>query len=223
LSRRPPEYAERLLNEEILPAIRTLKTDAEEGLKRALRKYLIVSLASTLEYFFKSQAKQYADKYDIDLTTIFKGELRLPVSQLGQMVKEEHIITSGNIIVSSINFLDLEQVDWLFSKMLRINFLDYILKLNNANKYRYVFRGHPIPIEYEKIKQAFELRHKIVHDLYDADLSDWKIICLWDNAMNIMDVGTSLFIPELQQQLKIDYMAQAKREGRIKAKKKSRT
>jgi hypothetical protein len=41
--------------------------------------------------------------------------------------------------------------------------------------------------------------------------------------MNIMDVGTSLFIPELQQQLKIDYMAQAKREGRIKAKKKSRT
>ena len=107
--------------------------------------------------------------------------------------------------------------------MLRINFLDYILKLNNANKYRYVFRGHPIPIEYEKIKQAFELRHKIVHDLYDADLSGWKIICLWYNAMNIMDVGTSLFIPELQQQLKIDYMAQAKREGRIKAKKKSRT
>jgi hypothetical protein len=174
-----------------------------------------------LEYFFKSQAKQYVDKYDIDIGALgFQGELCFSVPHLDQMFKEKYL-TKGNIVVSSFNFLNLEEVNRLFSKMLNIDFFDYILKLNNANKYRYVFKGRPIPIDYGKITRAFELRHKIVHELCDADLSDWQIICLWDNAMNIMDVGTSLFIPELQERLKSDYIYEAKREAGIKRKMKS--
>jgi hypothetical protein len=135
-------------------------------------------------------------------------------------------ITKGSIVVSSVNFLNWEEVNSLFSKMLHLDkdtdFFDYILKLNNADKYRYVFKGHPIPINYEMIKQAFELRHKIVHEIYDANLSNWRIICLWDNAMNIMDVGTSLFIPELQKELKSDYWDEKRKEGRAKTSSKSK-
>jgi hypothetical protein len=62
----PVKYAERLLEEEIIPAIRALKkNDVEEGIKKSLKKYLIISLVSTLEYFCKSQVKQYVDKYDV--------------------------------------------------------------------------------------------------------------------------------------------------------------
>ena len=218
----PARYAERLFNTEILPSIHTLKGGVEEGVEKSLRKYLIISLVSVLEYFFKSQAKQYVDKYDIDVSALgFEGELCFSVPYLDQMLKGKHL-TKGNIVASSFNFLNLEDVNRLFSKMLKIDFFDYILRLNNADKYAYVSKGYPKPINYGKLIQAFEIRHKIVHELSDVELSNSQIMSLWDNAMNIMDVGTSLFIPELQEQLKSDDAYQIKKEQMTKLTTKSK-
>lgn len=108
LSRKgPARYAERLLNTEILPWIRALKGDVELGVKESLRKYLIVSLVGTLEYFFNNQAKRYVDEYNIDISALgFQGELCFSVPHLDQMLKGKYL-TKGNIVVSSFNFLNL--------------------------------------------------------------------------------------------------------------------
>ena len=43
----------------------------DERLKPALRNYLVVSLVSAMEYFFRSEARRIVDEYDKDITGPF--------------------------------------------------------------------------------------------------------------------------------------------------------
>lgn len=65
--------------------------------------------------------------------------------------------------------------------------------LNNIDQTRQVFDGHPIPLEYRRLREAYELRHQIIHELKDVHLTKTKVIELWDNALNIMEVAETVF------------------------------
>jgi hypothetical protein len=122
---------------EIEPIIKMLPdTQLTESFKQSLKKYLIISLISSLEHFFRSEAKHVVDKNDKDITSLFSGQMSFSVSQLDKMLKDR-ILTKGNIVASSYNFANLDDMNNVFSKLLNLDFLDYVHKLNDIDQTRY--------------------------------------------------------------------------------------
>jgi hypothetical protein len=88
----------------------------------------------------------------------------------------------------------LDDTDTAFSKLLERPFLHYVKMLNDIDQTRQIFDGPPIPIDYEKLREGYDLRHQLVHELEDVKLTKTKLRDLWDNAMNIMEVSWSVFL-----------------------------
>ena len=138
------------------------------------------------------------DEYNKDITLLFSGNIPIPISSLDQLIKEKSL-TKGNIVASSINFANLDEIDKSFTKLLNMNnFFDYIAKLERSNPSRYVRRGHgpPINIDIEKLREAFRLRNKVVHEMIQVELSNNQLVSRWDNVMNIMDAAIAIFDPD---------------------------
>ena len=191
-------FVRHFFNNQIEPILEKLYDEKfDKRIKHALRNYLIVSLVSTLEFFFKNEARRIVDEYNKDISPLFSGDINIPVSSLDELIREKSI-TKGNVIVSSFNFYDLDDINKLFSKLLHLNFFDYIQKLERSNPSRYVFRGRPIGIDYKKLLEAFVLRSQVVHEMRQVDLSNWQLLSRWDNAMNIMDAAEAIFDPTLR-------------------------
>lgn len=186
-------------------------------LRQSLRKYLIISLIASMEYFFRNEAKNIVDNNDMDITRLFNGEISFSLSNLDIMLKNKYL-TKGNIVASSFNFAILDEVNDLFSKLLDLDFLDYVHKLNDIDQTRFVLDGHPIPIDYGKLKEAYQIRNEIVHELKDMNLSNWKILSLWDNLLAIIDISVAVFLsasdPNLRSSLDSDYQWGIERENR---------
>lgn len=180
---------------EIHPMLELLhKKETPEIIKKSLKKFLVISFASNLEFYFKNMKAQYVDKYTIDLTRLFKNELCFKLSDLDSMLKG-NLLTRGNIVISSVNFGDLNQINIFVSKLLDINFFKYLYEENTRDKCKMMIRNAPpIDINFRKLLDAFELRHEVVHNLADVLYSYTRILHLWDNAMYIFDIGNTIFL-----------------------------
>jgi hypothetical protein len=156
-----------------------------------------------LEYFFKNEASKLVDKLNLDVSSLFiKGNIEKLVVDKGT--------TKGNIIASTYSFVNIDEIDCVFSNLLKLSsFLDYIVKLNVTNQTRFVLDGHPLPIEYDKFEKAYNLRNDIAHGIKDVKLSKSMVIRLWDNLLNIIDISVSIIAsflrPEENWNLQNDY------------------
>ncbi len=179
-----------------------LDKSLNESLKEALRKYLLVKVFAALEYFFRNEVKKLVDKNNLDITLLFQGETKTLITKFDKIVREKSA-TRGNIVVSSFSFVNFDHIDFVFSKLLCLeSFLDYIIKLNDMDQTRQVLDGHPLPIEYEKLKKAYRLRNEIVHEVSDVKTSNSMIIALWDNLFNIVEIARTVFMSMSDQKLR---------------------
>jgi hypothetical protein len=129
------------------------------------------------------------DKNDLDVAPLF------PLKSLLKLDKyiKEYATTKGNIVASTYQFVNIYEIDFVFSNLLGMDsFLDYMIKLNDINQTRYVLDGHPLPIKYEEMIKAYKLRNDIAHEIKDVKISKSSVIALWDNFMNIMDLSRSV-------------------------------
>lgn len=113
-------------------------------------------------------------------------------NRLDRLIKENNT-TKGNIVASMYRFVDIFEIDFVFSHLLHMpSFLDYIIKLNDKDQTRFVLDGHPIPIEYENLTKAYRLRNDIAHEVKELKISKSRVIAMWDNLMNVMDISVDL-------------------------------
>lgn len=183
---------------EVRPILELLRNkNTSETIKNSLRKFLIISLVSTFEFYFKNMARYYVDKNAVDLTKLFKDELCFKLSDLDELLKD-NLLTRGNIVVSSIHFDDLNQINNFVSRLLDINLFKYLYEENTKDKCKMMIKNAPpIDINYKNLLKAFELRHAIVHEQSDVPYSYTHILKLWDNAMNIFDIANTVFTSPL--------------------------
>jgi len=174
---------------EIEPILKSLGSDElSESQKKSLRKYAVITLISSLEYFFKNEARRTVDENELNTNVLFEGKISFTVDELYQLAKENKL-SKGNIVASSFKFVSLDAINGFFSKLFKMDFLDYVKKLNDIDQTRQVFDGPPIPLEYSRMYEAYRLRNDIVHDLKDVHLTKTKIKEMWDIALNIIEIG----------------------------------
>jgi hypothetical protein len=162
-----------------------------DSFKYSIRKYLVVVIFAAMDYFFRNAVRNLIDDNDLNVAPLFP-----PKSQpkLERLIRE-NATTKGNIVASTYRFVDIYEIDFVFSHLLQMNsFLDYMIKLNDINQTRSVLDGHPIPIEYEKLTEAYKLRNDIAHEIKTVKISKSRIIAIWDNFMNIMDLSQDVLL-----------------------------
>jgi hypothetical protein len=122
--------------------------------------------------------------------------------KLDRLIKE-NATTKGSIVASTYRFVDIYEIDFVFSNLLDMDsFLDYMIKLNDIDQTRYVLDGHPISIEYQKMTEAYKLRNYIAHEIKDVKVSKSRVIALWDNFMNIMELSQDVFLSASDRNLR---------------------
>ena len=192
---------------EIRPLLDLLNNgDTPSAIKMSLKRFLVISLISTFEVYFKNMASKYVDSNNVDLTKLFRDEICFKLSDFDVILKDK-IITKGNILISSVKFSDLHQINNFISNLLEIDLFKYLYSENTKDKCKMMIRhAPPIDINYEHLFEAYNLRNKIVHGLSDVPYSYTHILKLWDNAMNIFDIANTIFIsPEFLQQFRLQY------------------
>jgi hypothetical protein len=194
-----------------------LENSLRDSIKYPIRKYLAVAIFAAMDFFFRNAARNLIDDNNLDVTPLFPQKSQ---PKLERLIRE-NATTKGNIVASTYRFVDVYEIDFVFSHLLRMNsYLDYMIKLNDINQTRSVLDGHPIPIEYEKLTEAYKLRNDIAHDINPVEISKSRIIAIWDNFMNIMDLSESVFLSasniNLRCSLDCEYL-----RGKERAKKKA--
>jgi hypothetical protein len=165
---------------EVAPLIDSLVDDSlSDSIKQSIQKYLVVIVFGALDYFFRNAMRNLIDNNDLNGATLFP-----PKSQpkLDKRIKE-YATTKGNVVASTYRFVDIYEIDVLGMS----SFLDYMIKLNDTNRTRYVLDGYPLPIRYEEMTKAYKLRSDIAHEIKHVKISKLSVIALRDNLMNTMD------------------------------------
>jgi hypothetical protein len=190
-----------------------------DSIKFLIRKYLVVAIFAAMDFFFRNAARNLIDDNNLDVTPLFPRTSQL---RLEKLIRENATTKgNGNIVASTYRFVDVYEIDFVFSHLLRMNsYLDYMIKQNDINQTRSVLDGYPIPIEYEKLTEAYKLRNDIAHDINPVNISKSRIIAIWDNFMNIMDLSQTVFLSafdsDRRHSLDSDY-----EEGKKRAKRKA--
>lgn len=192
-------------------------TSINDSIRSSIRKYLTVTIFAVLDYYYRNAVKKLIDKNDRDVDALFPPKSK---AKLEKLIKK-YATTKGYIVASTYRFVDIDEIDFVFSNLLHMNsFLDYMIKLNYVSQTRFVLKGHPLPIEYYEMTKAYKLRNEIAHEIGHVKVSKSRVISLWDNFMNIMDLSQSVFLsvsdPEHQKSLDSDFQ-RAKRKLRSKA------
>lgn len=216
VSSNPFREVNELYGREVDILIRSLIDDSvSDSIKHSIQKYLVVIIFAALDYFFRNAVRDLIDKNDLDVAPLFPLKSR---PKLDKYIKE-YVITKGNIVASTYQFVNIYEIDFVFSNLLGMDsFLDYTIKLNDLNQTRHVLDGHPLPIKYEELINAYKLRNDIAHEIKDVKISKSRVIALWDNFMNIMDLSQSVFLSVsdsvLRCSLDSDYQRSKKRAKR---------
>lgn len=105
-------------------------------------------------------ASNYVNSNKVDLTKLFRDEICFKLSDLDAMLKD-NIITKGNILISSVKFSDLHQINSFISNLLEIDLFKYLYSENTKDKCKMMIRNAPlIDISYAHLFEAYELRNK---------------------------------------------------------------
>lgn len=207
VSHNPIKVVKHLYDEEIDGLIKLLlDTSISESIRHSIRKYLTVTIFAALDYYFRNCARNLIDKNGLSVASLFPAKSK---KRLEKLIKENNT-TEGNIVVSTYRFVDIFEIDFVFSHLLHMpSFLDYIIKLNDKDQTRFVLDGHPIPIEYENLTKAYKLRNDIAHEVKEVKISKSRVIAIWDNLMNVMDISVdvlgSVSKPEERRSFDKDY------------------
>jgi hypothetical protein len=194
-----------------------LDESIDDSIKYSIRKYLVVVIFAAMDFFFRNAVRNLIDNNNLSVAPLFP-----PKSQpkLERLIRE-NATTKGNIVASTYRFVDVYEIDFVFSHLLQMNsYLDFMIKLNDIDQTRSVLDGHPIPIEYEKLTEAYKLRNDIAHEIKTISISKSRIIAIWDNFMNIMDLSQEVFLSALNIQ-KRRYLDSDYEEGKERAKRKA--
>lgn len=146
----------------LLDFVEDEKADIE--IRYEARKYIVVSLASSMETYFKRMAQVFIDAEWVneEFHEILRRE-KISLADLIDIKRKE--LSIGEIISVSHSLQDLDTVNYFFSKMLGVN--DFLKELETVEVEPEVGKKYVLKSKYpdfrRKIGELLNLRHLIIH------------------------------------------------------------
>lgn len=94
-----------------------------EDIQNSLRNYLVISLVSNIEVYFKTVAIKNIDNWNMNISNVINEEVRIPLSAFEEISKGD--LTRGKLIVSNFSFATLDDIDEFFQRRLKYDALRF--------------------------------------------------------------------------------------------------
>ncbi len=175
-----------------------------EDIQNALRNYLVISLVSTIEFYFKSIAIKNIDKWNMNISDIVNKEITVPFSAFDQIKAGD--TTKGTQIARRFSFAKLDDIDDFFSKALKIQCLERIKEFDRLDPSNYFHYAASLNRNWKSFTEMFELRNKVVHDKKQVTLTTNQLRSLCNCTMNLLDHAQIVCSGEFNEGFSNDFM-----------------
>lgn len=146
------------------------RKNLNDPVRTGLVNYLILRCITVFEHYFRSTVKRYADdpKNNVKLSDFFRSSSRTD--------------SIGDQIISKYNFMDMQTINFVMSKLFKTNFLKAIKNEsieyapNYSLEHAQIKYTKPLNKNWNKFMFIFEKRDSISHEnkLYKMQYTDIK-------------------------------------------------
>ena len=146
------------------------RKNLNDPVRTGLVNYLILRSVTVFEHYFRSTVKRFADnpENNVKLSDFFKSSSKTD--------------SIGDQIISKYNFMDIQTVNFIMSKLFKTNFLQAIKEEsieyapNYSIEYAQIRYTKPLNKNWNKFMSVFEKRDNISHEnkLYKMKYVDIK-------------------------------------------------
>ena len=208
------------LSSEIKPIMELVKTTKNKSLKISMINYLVIRLVSTLESYYRNLVRELIDSELFDAKGLLANdELTISLLELDS-IKQNSKITKGRIIVSNMNFQNLDKINDVisqilggekfftrlnkdvdeFEKMRKIRMLSSSSKRKRTRK-----RDNTKIFDWQEFRDLVENRHKIIHNMIaNKKISLDEISNNFNYLFSLIMFTESEVVKELMTRLKND-------------------
>jgi hypothetical protein len=173
-------------DQEMEPILATLEDKrVPNDVKNCLKNYLVISLVSTIEVYFKDVAMKNIDKWKMDIAKVVEGEITIPLPAF-EFISKGHL-TKSSLVASNFNFANPAQIDDFFSKMLNLNCFETIKELDRLDPSNCMYGAASLNRSWKSFIRMFELRNRLVHGKQSIRLSSKQLKSLSNCTMNFLD------------------------------------
>lgn len=176
-----------------------------QDIQKSLRNYLVISLVSTIEDYFKSIARKNIDNWNMNISNIVIEEIRIPLSAFEEISKGD--LTRGKLIASNFSFAKLDDIDDFFSKALKIQWLEILKEFDRLDPSNYFHYAASINRNWKSFTEMFELRNRVVHDKEQVKLTTNQLRSLCNCTMNLLDAAQIVCSGEFNKDFKNGFMS----------------
>ena len=155
----------------------------DQETKFQLKRYAIIRVASLIERYCVYNIRKIIDseKKDISKLIIKKDDNN----------KSTLTCTDGDKVISTYDFTNYDNIDWVFSQILGIRFFEMIFEMDKSDQFRFYGRGKKT-IYRKEFNKIFVNRHKIIHQLYSPRYPDSYLISRYNDVANFFDAAEAL-------------------------------
>ncbi len=182
------------LGNEMRSVIQFINKSNSNRITEVLKKYLIITCVSLIDEVLTRLARRTIEEKNIPSST-FKGQISKQFSQ--------NQGTVGDIVVSSFNLSKPEEIDSLFSCILRsdvrfrsldMSFLRAVQKFDwydPFTEFRELRTKH-LYKNWKDFMRILEIRNEILHGMANVSLSKTRIFSFCDNTLSFLEAAIAV-------------------------------
>jgi hypothetical protein len=164
-AKRQTELESYFLKEELTDNLNLLKKYKDSDIEEYFLSFLIIRAITYFEISMTSITKYLVDSLDPDLSLLFREEWKIPTSRIHEILNQK--LKKSDMVLASFNFQYLPDVDFIFSKLLKLDFLETVRGMHEIESNHFVISSAKnLNKNWDKFDKIFETRHLIVHTWY---------------------------------------------------------
>ena len=156
------------IESEIHSYLELLKKEISEEQRIIILNFLIIRTITFFELSMTALARDAISNRDPDLKLFFTDDWKIPLSKIDTILNSK--LSKSAIITSNFNFQNIEDIDTVFSKLLRLDFVDSVQQLPNISSELKSIKDSKNNFNKFNFNDLFEKRHLIVHSHYSVDV-----------------------------------------------------
>lgn len=173
------KHIDKFFTNELNPILDILSNkDIPRQTKFQLKRYAIICIASLIERYCAYNIRVIIDKE------------KKNISKLIIKKKSSSHCTDGEKVVSTYDFTNYDNIEWVFSRILGIKFFSSIIEMDKSDPFKFYGQGKKT-IYKNMFNKIFVDRHKIIHELYSPNYSGY-LRSRYNDTMNFFDAAHAL-------------------------------
>jgi RiboL-PSP-HEPN len=172
----------------------------DEYVNEVVTRYIIIRNVGAIEYYFRQMANMIVAKKGANYSKFFTNykdfePMLKKVNQSRGKRGRGKKLTKGQFFASQFNFVNAEEINWVFSRLLGLWFFDTVKRFNKYPLKNPYPHSKGFVRNWHNFEEMFELRNRIVHSMELVQLTRNQVRSLCSNTLNFIEQASILLNP----------------------------